>query len=234
MPAPRTGPILGAAAALLAAACWRIGEPTPGSARVSWAAFPETAVAGRIFSFEFAGPVAPNTCGRLDTAVLTVSDSVIELSARRSVFEEAMCSSERVSFYEARPLAIERPGRYAVRSANGLEFGTLTVLPEGRFSPVGAAGEGTVVSAGGCLLFGPGWASNQRPFALRRAPPAITRQAGTDTVVWVRGRLAGYTLCGAYGSRPSIRVEEARTTTRTGEDYYDERREDGNASEEEQ
>ena len=83
-----------------------------------------------------------------------------------------------------------------------------------------AIGEGTVRSVGGCWLFGPGWAANQRPFALLGAPDEILDQAGSDRVVHVEGTLLGFTLCGWYGSRPSIRVDTAWITDRTGSDYY--------------
>ncbi|UCG75089.1 MAG: hypothetical protein JSV95_10115 [Gemmatimonadota bacterium] len=204
----------------LAAACWRIGEPTADEAIVSWAAYPDTVVVRESFSLEFAGPVSPTTCGRLDTAVVTLTDEEVVLSAERSVFD-ARCPGERVSFYHARPFAIERAGSYRLRTRRGLDLGTITAIDSGRFSPMVAVGEGTVRSVGGCWLFGPGWASNQRPFALRDAPPEITAEAGTDRVVFIRGAFAGFTLCGSWGSRPSIRVEIARVTERYGRDYYD-------------
>lgn len=210
------------------AGCWRIGEPTPGAAHVTWAAYPETVVVGGRFSFEFAGPVAHTTCGRLDTATLAIRDSTIELAARRSTFD-AMCAGQRVSFYEARPLAIERPGRYAVRSEDGRDLGTLVALDSGAFSPMRTLGEGTLDSAGGCLLFGPGWMGNQRPFALRGAPEGLRALAGTDRIVEVEGRLVGFSACGHFGSRPTIRVRRARVTDRTAADYYPEGREEGEA-----
>ena len=213
------GPAL-MAIATLANGCWRIGEPTPDKAIVSWAAYPDTVVAGESFSLEFAGPVSPTTCARLDTAIVTLSDTEIVLSAERSVFD-ATCSRERVSFYHARPFVLDRPGSYRVRTRAGLELGTITVVDSGSFSPMIAVGEGTVRGAGGCWLFGPGWASNQRPFALRDAPDEIAAEAGTDRVVFVRGPFAGFTLCGRWGSRPSIRVESARVTERRGGDYYE-------------
>lgn len=218
----RAGRVAGSVLLALAvgfAGCWRIGEPTLGDAYVTWAAYPDTVVAGEIFSFEFAGPVAPTTCGRLDTATLAVTDSTIELAARRSTFE-AMCAKDRVSFYEARPISIERPGRYPVRTADGRELGTLVVVDSGRFSPMRAVGEGTLDTAGGCLLFGPGWMGNQRPFALRGATETLRRDAETDRIVHVEGRLAGFSMCSWYGSRPTIRVETARVTDRRGVDYY--------------
>lgn len=205
-------------AALALAGC-RIGDPTPGDALVTWAAFPDTVLAGQPFSFEFAGPVSPDACGRLDSATVTVRDTVLELAARRSVFD-TFCPRERVSFYEARAMAIGQSGRYTVRTVEGLELGTLTVVEEGRFSPVRAAGLGTVRTAGGCFLFGPGWVGNQRPFALRELPPEVAAHAGTDRVLWVGGRLAGFTVCGAFGSRPTIRVDSARVTDRFGADWY--------------
>ncbi|MFQ5678135.1 MAG: hypothetical protein ACE5HP_01590 [Gemmatimonadota bacterium] len=205
--------------AALLTACWRIGEPTPGAALVTWAAYPETVIVGQAFSFEFAGPVAHNTCGRLDTATLAVTDTSIELAARRSTFR-AMCARQRVSFYEARSLVLRRPGRYAVRTADGRSFGTLTAVDSGRFARMRAVGDGTVQGAGGCVLFGPGWMGNQRPFALHGAPAAIAAQQETDRVVHVEGRLAGFTLCSRYGSRPVIRVDTAWVTEREATRYY--------------
>ena len=212
--------VLIATIATIAAGCWRIGEPMPDEAIVSWAAYPDTVVVGESFSLEFAGPVSPTTCGRLDTAVVALSEAEVVLSAERSVFD-AICSRERVSFYHARPFSLERAGRYRVRTRGGLDLGTITAVDSGRFSPMVAVGEGTVRSVGGCWLFGPGWASNQRPFALRDAPDEIAAEAGTDRVVFVRGSFAGFTLCGRWGSRPSIRVDSSRVTERRGRDYYD-------------
>lgn len=202
------------------AGCWRIGEPTAGEAIVSWAAYPDTVVVGEVFSLEFAGPVSPTTCGRLDTAMVAVVGDEIVLSAERSVFD-ARCSRERVSFYHARPFVVERAGRYRVRTRGGLSLGTITAIDSGAFSPMIAVGEGTVRSVGGCWLFGPGWASNQRPFALREVPDEIAAEAGTDRVVFIRGSFAGFALCGRWGSRPSIRVDTSRVTARHASDYYD-------------
>ena len=204
----------------LLSACWQLGEPTPSDALVTWAAYPDTVRAGEVFSLEFAGPISPTSCGRLDTAIARIADSTLELSARRSVFEEAMCSDEPVSFYEARPFSVARPGRYAVRTAAGLELGTLVVRDTGAFSAMGTRGLGTVRGVEGCLLFGPGWAANQRPFALRGAPRELVAAAGTERVVYVRGRLRGFTMCGWYGSRPAIQVDTAGVTERTIDDYY--------------
>ncbi len=216
--------VLARLAALAAAAtligCWRIGEPTPDDAFVTWAAYPDTVVAGEVFSFEFAGPVAPSACGRLDTATLVVTDSTIELAARRSTFD-AMCADQRVSFYEARPISIERPGRYRVRTAEGRDLGTLVALDSGAFAPMRAIGEGTLETAGGCLLFGPGWMGNQRPFALRGAPPRLRELVETDSVVGVAGRLLGFSSCSWYGSRPTIRVDSTWATERSAADYYE-------------
>lgn len=209
----------GLALAIGLAGCWRIGEPTPGEALVTWAAYPETVIVGETFSFEFAGPVARTACGRLDTATVSVTDSTIELAARRSTFD-AMCAKQRVSFYEARPIAIERPGRYPVRTADGRGLGTLVAVDSGRFTPMRAIGEGTLETAGGCVLFGPGWIGNQRPFALRAAPPALEAEVETGRVVHVEGRLAGFSLCSWYGSRPAIQVDTAWVTERFGADYY--------------
>lgn len=202
-----------------ASACWRTGEPTPSPALVTWAAYPESVRVGEIFSFEFAGPVSLTACGRLDSAYLEVSEEAIRLSATRSTFH-AVCAPQPVSFYEARPIRIERPGQYAVSTVEGRRLGTLIATEEGRFSRMRAVGEGTVRSVAGCWLFGPGWASNQRPFALLGAPDEIREQAGTDRVVHVGGTLVGFTLCGWYGSRPSIRVDTAWVTKRTSSDYY--------------
>lgn len=212
--------LLVAAAALAIGGCWRIGEGMPGEALVTWAAYPDTVRVGETFSFEFAGPVAPTTCGRLDTAVLAVGDTEIRLSARRTTFR-AMCAEDRVSFYRARAIRIERPGAYAVRTAGGLSLGTLVAREEGAFSRMRAVGEGTVERAGGCLVFGPGWTGNQRPFALRDAPEALDAEAGTDRVVGVAGRLVGFTSCAWYGSRPTIRVDSVWMTDRKGSDYYE-------------
>lgn len=204
---------------LLWGACLRIGEPAPDDARVAWAAYPETVLVNQVFSFEFAGPVALDTCGRLDTAIVAVGEDGIELSARRSLFD-ALCSGERVSFYEARPLSIETVGTYPVRTADGLDLGTLVAVDSGTFSAMRAVGVGTLREAAGCTIFGPGWASNQRPFALRELPADAASLADTDTLVRVEGTLAGYALCGSFGSRPSIRVREARSLGRTGPSWY--------------
>lgn len=212
------GPVGGLAVVLLAGAC-RIGDPTPGPALVTWAAFPDTVLAGEAFSLELAGPVSLDACGRLDTVAVALSDSALEVSARRSTFE-TMCPRERVSFYEARAMRIQEPGEYAVRTAEGLELGAVTVTEEGRFSAMRTRGFGTVRTGGGCLLFGPGWAGNQRPFALRGAPEPIGEEIGTDRVVWVEGRLVGFSVCGVYGSRPAIRVDSAAVTDRRGADWY--------------
>lgn len=206
--------------ALVAGGCWRIGEPTPDEAIVSWAAYPDTVVVGESFSFEMAGPVSPTTCGRLDTALVLVSEGAITLSAQRSVYD-ATCSRERVSFYHARSFSIDEPGEYRVSTRGGLELGRMVALDSGRFSPMIAVGEGTIRSVGGCWLFGPGWAANQRPFALRDVPDEVAAEAGTDRIVFVRGQFAGFTLCGRWGSRPSIRVDTSWVTSRRGADYYD-------------
>ncbi len=207
------------ATVMAVAGCWRTGEPTPSAALVTWAAYPESVRSGQVFSFEFAGPIAHTACGRLDTALLVLGDSAIWLSARRSTFR-AVCANQRVSFYEARPIQIERSGAYPVRTAEGRRLGAVIVTDSGPFSVMRAIGEGTVRSVGGCYLFGPGWAANQRPFALRDTPSAVRAEAGTDHVVHVEGRLIGFTLCGWYGSRPTIRVDTAWVTEREGSDYY--------------
>ena len=209
------------AAAALCAACWRIGEPTESAAVVAWAAFPETVVVAETFSFEFAGPVSPNACGRLDTAIVHVSEGEIRLSARRSLYD-TMCSESPVSFYEARPLSLDRSGRYAVMTDRGVNLGSITAVDTGSFAPMRATGEGTVTEAGGCLLFGPGWVGNQRPFALRGAPAAVRAETETGRRVLVSGILGGYTLCGSFGSRPVIAVDTAWITNRYSSDYYGE------------
>lgn len=186
---------------------------------MTWAAYPETVIVGQVFSLEFAGPVAPNACGRLDTAIVAVEDTVIRLSARRSVFD-TMCSDSPVSFYEARPLRLSRPGTYPVRGSAGRELGVVQAVDSGRFSLMVAVGEGTVAEAGGCLLFGPGWIGNQRPFALRGAGSDVRAVVGTDVRVHVRGTLRGYTLCGSFGSRPVIEVRAAQVTGTTTSEYY--------------
>lgn len=217
---PTTGTLLVLAAAAAAAGCLDIGEPTPAPARVAWVAYPETVVTGETFSFEAAGPISDNSCGRLDTATVVLTDSTVEVSARREVFREAMCSDERRSWYQVRALELDRPGRYPVHTGDGWEAGTLVTVDSGRFSALAARGLGTLRAGGGCIFFGPGWANNQRPFALRGLPPELERLAGTDTLVHVVGRLLGYSLCGGFGSRPAIRVDSARAAGRTGESWY--------------
>jgi hypothetical protein len=203
---------------LLSAACWRIGEPTESDVVITWAAFPDTVVVGQPFSFEFAGPVSPDACGRLDTALVILDGSEIRLSGRRSVYD-TMCSDSPVAFYEARPLQIDSAGEYRV-FADGRELGRIVALDSVRFSPMRARGEGTVAEAGGCLLFGPGWVGNQRPFVLRDAPVEIRSQVDTGRRVHVIGALSGFSLCGAFGSRPVITVDTAWVTDRRIRDYY--------------
>ncbi len=213
-------------ALLVSAACWRIGEPTESDAVVAWAAFPDTVVAGQLFSFEFAGPVSHNACGRLDTALVELGGRELRLSGRRSVYD-TMCSDSPVAFYEARPFQIDTVGSYDVH-AGDLDLGGIVVVDSGRFSPMRARGEGTVTEAGGCLLFGPGWVGNQRPFALRGAGPAIRAEVDSERRVHIVGDLAGYRLCGPFGSRPVIAVDTSWVTNRTVDDYY---RSDGSAEE---
>lgn len=210
-----------------ASGCLEIGEPTPGPARVAWAAYPDTVVMGEVFSFELAGPVSRNSCGRLDTARVVVGDSEIRLSAERSVFLDAMCSDDRISFYEVRPLALERAGTYRVVTEDGRSLGSLAVVDSGAFSPMETRGWGTLHAGGGCLFFGPGWTGNQRPFALRDAPEELRRLAGTDTLVRVEGTLTGFALCGGFGSRPAIRVESARVTDSVAASWYPDAQGDG-------
>lgn len=189
---------------------------------MAWAAFPDTVVAGETFPFEFAGPITPDACGRLDTAVVAVTDTSVELSARRTTFE-TMCAETPIAFYEVRALALPA-GRYVVR-AGAVELGGIVALAEGAFSAMRAAGSGTVERAGGCILFGPGQLGNQRPFALVGPPgqlEALDGALGTRRLVDVRGTLSGFTLCGSFGSRPAIRVSEARALERSADDYYEE------------
>ena len=198
--------------------CWRIGEPTESDVLVTWAAYPDTVLAGKVFSFEFAGPVTPNACGRLDTATVEISASAINLAGRRSVYE-TMCAQSPVSFYEARPLVLDSAGLYVVRAA-GSELGTIVAIDSGSFSRVTTIGRGTVRDVESCLLFGPGRLGNQRPFALvGRVPDAVANAAELE-IVHVSGALAGFTLCGLYGSRPAIRVDTAWVTGQLVDDYY--------------
>jgi hypothetical protein len=208
--------------ALLAlSACWRIGEPTEYPARITWAAYPDTVVIGSVFSFELAGPVSPDACGRLDTVMVEVRDSVLILSGTRSVYD-TMCADSRVSFYEARPLRIPAAGRWAVRTVEGRDLGSLVAIDSGAFSPMRAVGEGTLHAVEGCLLFGPGWIGNQRPFALRGDTTGLGQHAGTDRRVRIDGHLAGFTTCGAWGSRPVIRADRHFVTDSTGAQYFEE------------
>jgi hypothetical protein len=186
---------------------------------VTWAAYPDTVVTGSVFSFEFAGPVSADACGRLDTVVVEFRDSVLVLSGTRSVYD-TMCADSRVSFYEARPLRIPTAGRWSVRTAEGRDLGALVAVDSGSFSAMRAVGEGTLHVAGGCLLFGPGWIGNQRPFALRGDTTGLGLHAGTDRRVRIEGHLAGFTTCGAWGSRPLIRTDRHLVTDSTGSEYY--------------
>lgn len=207
-----------ALAACVVAGCWRIGDASRSDALVTWVAYPETVRVDEPFSFEFAGPVSPDQCGRLDTATLAVGDASIELAAVRSTFR-TMCSPQNVSFYEARPLRIATPGAYPVRGAAGIDLGTLIVTDSGAFSGVRTWGEGTIREAAGCWLFGPGWIGSQRVFALDGLPPEL-REAGTERVIYVRGRLRGFFSCGNWGSRPRIRVDTAWATDKRVGDLY--------------
>ncbi len=204
------------------AACWRIGEPTESAALVTWAAYPDTAIVGEVFSLELAGPVSPDACGRLDTVTVELRGRTILIGARRSVYE-TMCAQSPVAFYEARAMRLPAEGSWEVRTAEGRDLGTLVAIEDGAFSPMRSIGEGTLREAGGCLLFGPGWIGNQRPFALRGAPDDIRRRAGTDRRVSVEGRLTGFTLCGSFGSRPVIQVRSAVALDASGSDYYGDR-----------
>ncbi|MFV1986399.1 MAG: hypothetical protein ACC682_03920 [Gemmatimonadota bacterium] len=204
---------------LLSAGCWRTGEPTPSAGLVTWAAFPDTVRVGATFLFEFAGPITPTACGRLDTATVVVAGGTITLTARRSTFN-AVCANQRISFYEARPLTIENAGTFVVRTADGRDLGTLVATDSGPFSRIGTRGEGTVREVAGCVFFGPGWIGGQRLFALSGAPAEILDVAGADRVVYVRGRLRGFSSCGSWGSRPRIRVDTAWVTDREAADWY--------------
>lgn len=205
--------------AFVCAGCWRTGEPTPSAGIVAWAAFPDTVRVGATFLFEFAGPITPTACGRLDTATIAVDSGVVTLDAQRSTFE-AVCANQRISFYEARAIDMERAGTYRVRSADGRDFGTLTALDSGSFSPIRTRGEGTVREIAGCTLFGPGWIGNQRMFALSGVPPEVQEVAGSDRIVHIRGTLRGFASCGSWGSRPRIRLDTAWVTDREASDWY--------------
>ena len=207
-----------ALAALLAAGCWRLGEPNESAALVMWTAYPETVRVDAPFSFEFGGPISSTACGRLDTATLAVTDSTIKLAARRSTFR-ALCAPQRISFYEARPLRIASPGSYRVRGAAGIDLGTLVATEDGPFSAVRTWGEGTIREAAGCWLFGPGWIGGQRVFALDGLAPEL-REVGTGRVIHVRGQLRGFLSCGNWGSRPRIRVDTAWATDKRAADLY--------------
>jgi hypothetical protein len=214
----RCARLIGATLTILSAACWRIGEPSESPAEIAWAAFPETVLVGQTFSLEFAGPVSPNACGRLDTAMVRFEGAEIRLSGTRSVYD-TMCADSPVAFYEARPLQIDTAGSYRV-SADGLDLGRIVAVDSGRFSPMVARGEGTVAEAGGCLLFGPGWVGNQRPFVLMGAPAEVRAEVDTGRRIYVVGTLRGFSLCGPFGSRPVIVVDSARVTDRRISDYY--------------
>lgn len=202
--------------------CWRIGEPTTSDAVVAWAAWPDTVAAGERFPLEFAGSITPNTCGRLDTAIVAVTNTSIELSARRTTYE-TMCTDTPVGFYEVR--ALELPaGTYAVRAGSEV-LGHVVAIDGVRFAPMRARGRGTVRRAGGCVLFGPGrLGGNQRPFALVGPADllaALEPALGAHRLVEVRGTLSGFTLCGNFGSRPAIRVSEVRNLDVGPDDYYE-------------
>ena len=144
----------------------------------------------------------------------------IRLSGTRSVYE-TMCADSPVAFYEARPLQIDTAGSYRV-SADGRDLGRIVAVDSGGFSSMKARGEGTVAEAGGCLLFGPGWVGNQRPFVLRGAPADVRSEVDTGRRVHVVGTLSGFSLCGPFGSRPVIAVDTAWVTDRQVDDYYSE------------
>lgn len=205
---------------LASSACWRIGEPTPDDADVAWAAYPDTVVAGETFSFEFGGAVSPNTCARLDTATVDLEDGEVVVGARRSVFD-TMCPDDRVSFYRAGALSLPEPGHYPVRSATGRDLGAITALDSGEFSVMKAVGWGTLRQGdGGCVFFGPGWATNQRPFDMVGLPDRALETVDTDRVIWTRGRIRGWSMCGAFGSRSRVVVDSIRVTEHLAESYY--------------
>ena len=197
--------------------CWQLGDPTSSDALVSWAAFPDTVIAGEVFSMEFAGPITPDACGRLDTATVSVTDSTVLLAARRVTYDTS-CPSTPTSFYEARPLRLVA-GTYVVLGARRT-FGRIVAVDSGRFSLMRVSGEGTVRNRGGCTLFGPGRLGNQRPFALVGDIGDVTEALDADRIVWIRGTLSGFSLCGSFGSRPAIRVVEMLIRDGTSEDYY--------------
>lgn len=204
---------------LATTACWRTGEPTPGEGVVAWAAYPDTVRVGDTFLFEFAGPITPTACGRLDTATIRIDGDSITLAARRSTFT-AVCANQRISFYEARPLAIPAPGTYHIRTGDGRSLGSLVATDSGPFAPIRTHGEGTVREVAGCVFFGPGWIGNQRLFALSGAPEQVREVAGSDRIVHVEGTLRGFSSCGSWGSRPRIRVDTAWVTDRDAADWY--------------
>jgi len=209
--------VVGLLLLVIAAGCWRIGEPTSSEALVSWAAFPDTVIAGEVFSLEFAGPITPNSCGRLDTATVAVTDSTVFLRASRVTYDTS-CPRTPVSFYQARAMQLDQ-GTYSVVGERQT-FGQIVALDSGSFSRMHVSGEGTVRASGGCTLFGPGRLGNQRPFALVGNTGLITGSLDADRVVWIRGTLSGFALCGSFGSRPAIRVEETAIRDGSSEDYY--------------
>lgn len=204
---------------LVAAGCLGIGEPTHVPLRVAWTAHPDTVAVGREFSFEMAGPVSLDGCARLDTVTVTPEAGQIRVAGRRSLFH-TWCPGSRVSFYQARALRLGRAGRWPVRDAEGRLLGSIVAVEGARTGPLYTRGEGTLRRAGGCVLFGPGWIGNQRVFALRGLPDSVLAAAGSDRLVRVVGPLAGFRECGAFGSRPAIRVDSARVTSRDAADYY--------------
>ncbi|MCG8469741.1 MAG: hypothetical protein MJB57_16300 [Gemmatimonadetes bacterium] len=186
---------------------------------VTWAGYPETVRVASTFSFEFGGPISATACGRLDTARLEVAERAIVLTAERSTFQ-AVCANQRISFYEARPIQVPSAGTYRVETPSGRDLGVLVATDSGPFSSVLTVGEGTLRDVAGCLLFGPGWIGNQRVFALSRVPDEVRAVEGTDRVVYVRGRLRGFTSCGSWGSRPRISVDTAWVTDLRVGDLY--------------
>jgi hypothetical protein len=142
---------------------------------------------------------------------------MVFLNARRVTYDTS-CPRTPVSFYQARPMQLDQ-GTYAVVGERQI-FGQIVALDSGSFSRMRVSGEGTVRTSGGCTLFGPGRLGNQRPFALVGNTDEITEALGADRIVWIRGKLSGFSLCGSFGSRPAIRVEEATIRDGSSEDYY--------------
>ena len=78
-------------------------------------------------------------------------------------------------------------------------------------------GRGDDPRGGRLLLFGRG---DRKPAVFASRPEPELREAGTDRVLHVRGRLRGFISCGNWGSRPRIRVDTAWATDRRVGDLY--------------